>query len=346
MSKLPHLLVELNALRRAEFARYAKHQAAMNKLMKFILVITTEVFFFIFMSGFLSSNSLLLALLMLVEVVMAIVAAIYIAYQDTTPPSMWSHRTKDITATEQFLRERIAIPYLQTKFDLASRLSPGTIPSTVYLAAQFFTTDNMYDGQRASRRDARFAVTSEDEIRVTKDGTTSRICEITIYAKHSRTTKQGDTVRTEYYWSKRGNYITLQQPVDHDFDGTTFVYSKSFPIKMSRGMENVRLESQEFSKQFRVYTDNQREARVCLKTNVMTALMDTLDSNNGIALEFTGGYVTIILETKHLLFELDLAREYSAEDLDKNVTLINFLTNITQQLNINHEYLYKTPSTE
>ena len=155
-------------------------------------------------------------------------------------------------------------------------------------------------------------------------------------AKITRT-EEGRAQYTPY-----GTFLVLSSPVDHEFTGTTVVASEGLFWGYLPRLERVRLESPEFEKYFEVRSDSQREARVCLKTNVMMAWQDyvALRGNRGF-MEFSGGRVTIGLAVDQELFRLDAQGRLSPAQIQHSRQVLFHLLRLTHTLNINHEYLYK-----
>lgn len=182
--------------------------------------------------------------------------------------------------------------------------------------------------------DNNYRIYTENEWSLTKGKQHTRIGEVRVEEK----------VETEksHYWKHKGYYLVVQEKVDHDFEGETLVWSKYFPAKFYHHKYKVKLESKEFRKRFHTYTTNQREARVCLKTNVMSSILDTFEPSRQIFMEFRNQWLIIGMEISNPLFEIDLNREYTYDDLIQNLHSIKYLEDLAEKLNINHEYLYKS----
>lgn len=137
----------------------------------------------------------------------------------------------------------------------------------------------------------------------------------------------------------------LISPVDHDFQGFTLAckhyFSSEYPLP--DGFEKVELESEDFMSKFRVYTTSQVDARICLKTNVMTAWEKYTRSHNiNTFIEFGKNKVMIGIQIKPELFAADREGNVTKQNLDKSMQLLAHMIELTQLLNINHEYLYKS----
>ena len=139
-----------------------------------------------------------------------------------------------------------------------------------------------------------------------------------------------------------GTWLVVSSEVDHEFAGETVILSqKLFPVSQ-RGLEKVILESPVFNQHYRVYSNNQREARVCLKTNVIAALTRLEEEYAQTFIEFKNRRVLIGVRTASRLFEFNLGEEYTEDSLKDSLEVVHALTALSEELNINHEYLYRS----
>lgn len=174
----------------------------------------------------------------------------------------------------------------------------------------------------------------EDYWRIVNDHRVSYICEY----KLSKLINPTDSKPT---YNSYGKWLVVQTMVDHNFTATTIVSSKLMYTPYIKDLENLTLEGLDFNQFFKAYTSNQREARVCLKTNVMEALVKLEKETGRVFVEFKDGFVIIGVESGEEFLELKKDREFTIQDLDSAKDLIDILLNLTNELNINHEYLYK-----
>ncbi len=145
-----------------------------------------------------------------------------------------------------------------------------------------------------------------------------------------------------HYYADYARFLVVRAKVDHDFEGETVLSRKLYWFSRS-GLDKVNLESREFAMKFVVYSNNQREARVCLKTNVMQALND-LNPQGKFFMEFSRGYVTIGVEHNAGVFEHETRKKLLLSQFEDSKYLVIKMMELTEKLNINHEYLYKTKS--
>ena len=138
------------------------------------------------------------------------------------------------------------------------------------------------------------------------------------------------------------NWLVVQVPVDHGFEGETVVYTKDLTQTYTQDLTLDTYESPEFAKYFQVHTSNPREARVCLKTNVIAALSDFHARNpRPMWLEFRDQVVLIGIDYPAGIFEAKPGRTLTRSDLQESGQTLRAMLEITDLLNINHEYLYK-----
>lgn len=150
--------------------------------------------------------------------------------------------------------------------------------------------------------------------------------------------------KRQFFWYRNyRNWLIVQIPVDHHFEGVTVVYSKQVSGVYREGLQADRFESPRFSELFEVYTNNPREARVCLKTNVLSALLDLQRQRaRPLWLEFKDQTVFIGLDHPAGIFECQPSQPLTVHDLQSSGELLHWLLEITNQLKVNHEYLYKS----
>ncbi len=137
----------------------------------------------------------------------------------------------------------------------------------------------------------------------------------------------------------------LISPVDHHFDGVTIASQYHFAAErfLPKDFEKVRFENDAFMNKFRVYTTSQTDARVCFKTNVISAWKKyTAELDQGSFIEFGNQQVLIGIPIKPELFFADREGNISVQNLNHSLELIEHMIDLTQLLNINHEYLYKS----
>ena len=141
------------------------------------------------------------------------------------------------------------------------------------------------------------------------------------------------------------NWLVVRVPVDHEFEGETVVFTKQLSETYTRGLTPDTYESPEFNERFQVYTSNPREARLCLKTNVIAALLD-LQAHypRPLWLEFKAHSVLIGLDYPAGIFEAKPGQLLTEADLQTSGRTLHALLEITELLNINHEYLYRSRS--
>lgn len=138
------------------------------------------------------------------------------------------------------------------------------------------------------------------------------------------------------------NWLVVEVPVDHTFEGETVVYTQDLTQIYTQGLAPDTYESPEFAKYFQVSTSNPREARVCLKTNVIAALSDFHARNpRPMWLEFRDQVVLIGVDYPAGIFEARPSQPLTARDLQASGRILHAMLEITNLLNINHEYLYK-----
>ena len=142
---------------------------------------------------------------------------------------------------------------------------------------------------------------------------------------------------------KTETVLVIISPVDHQFSGYTLVHSRDlFVTHPGPDLPPVRLESPVFQELFKTYSSSQREARVCLKTNVMSAWLDYLSPLNRLGfLEFENRHVIIGIQLERSIFQADNAGRVSPADAAYSRTVIHHGLELAGLLNINHEYLYR-----
>ena len=146
-----------------------------------------------------------------------------------------------------------------------------------------------------------------------------------------------NSVRVE----KLGTWLVVSSTVDHEFEGETIVLSRKLFSVGHRDLEEVKLESPEFAQAYTVFSSNQREARVCLKTNVVAALTRLEQEYGKTFVEFKDQRVLVGLQTTSRLFDFDLSRDYTEANLQEALQVVHALASLSEDLNINHEYLYR-----
>ena len=218
-------------------------------------------------------------------------------------------------------------PYLSHIFGKAP-VPTLDIYQMLYQRTFTLTSTNSFSGQG-------YRTSVEDYLSFELQGTTHYLSEL----KVEKMIRGENNTTYEPY----GTFVVLRSSVDHRFAGTTVVVSEGLFRGWLPRYQKVRLESPEFEECFEVRSTSQQEARVCLKTNVMTAWQDYLvpRSNRGF-MEFHEGFVTIGLELKKELFQTDAQSRITQASARYSRQTIEQLLNLTQLLNINHEYLYKS----
>lgn len=140
---------------------------------------------------------------------------------------------------------------------------------------------------------------------------------------------------TIYKWA------SITSDVDHSFSGNTVVYTKNLKDFKVYGLDEDETESVEFNKIFNFYTSDGVEARVCLKTNVMSALLDLSQKVDYMWVEFAYNKVFIAVSNKKGLFDVGPEELLTGKRLQHDGEMLMQLVNLSKELNINHNFIYR-----
>jgi hypothetical protein len=135
----------------------------------------------------------------------------------------------------------------------------------------------------------------------------------------------------------RGMYIktTFQE----NFDGEVFITTKNKSF-FTRGLINYEFdskgvkfetESTDFNRQFIVYTTNQIQARLALKTNIMYGLLQLANLNKNIYLKLNKNHAYLYFDSNQNFFEYDY---FSKSKLDVETVFENIKLDIYNQYQI------------
>ena len=125
------------------------------------------------------------------------------------------------------------------------------------------------------------------------------------------------------------------------FVGRTFILPNTLKSKITslnswRG-EEIKLEDPEFERRFRIYSDNQIEARYLLSTNLMSRLVNfSYKAKRKVYLSFVGGFVYIAIPYRYNLFEAKLFQNMTFFAPLKEYFLdLQLMIGIVDDLNLN-----------
>jgi hypothetical protein len=142
--------------------------------------------------------------------------------------------------------------------------------------------------------------------------------------------KSGDSTRTYF----KGLILSTTFPVT--IDSATLVYPQSFRFKHKVGPQ-VHLESTEFDQLFTIYSTNQRDARIHLKTHLMSRIIDFCLKNKRkkVFLSFTDNQIHLCLHTNKDLFRIRLNIPIDVEDLTQEIySDFDFIISILDEINL------------
>jgi Protein of unknown function (DUF3137) len=134
-----------------------------------------------------------------------------------------------------------------------------------------------------------------------------------------------------------GNFVIVSTEVHGRFEGEHLINSKPMFREHQEKFETAELESVEFMKQFDILTNNQRELRMVMKTNVMMRLMDLVPIGSKCFLEFKNQKVYIGIETVSGIFEPTLEVENNPQIFLNSLNLVEKMVNLTKDLAINYK---------
>ena len=235
---------------------------------------------------------------------------------------------------------QVVVPkLLATRYQQVREASPGTLVRRSRVLSMVDTyTARSSSGELTAHRQAAFDWQElrgrvEDEWEFRDERRLHSLAEIHVEKQHKNEERE--------WWESLGTWLVVSSTVDHEFTGETLVLHKQVFAANHQGLQKVTLESPDFARAFLVYSDNQREARVCLKTNVMEALTNLSQNYTAIFVEFKNQRVLVGLRTTSRLFDFDLQRDYTEADLQEALQVVHALASLSEDLNINHEYLYR-----
>ena len=136
------------------------------------------------------------------------------------------------------------------------------------------------------------------------------------------------------------NALVIRTPVQTEFMGEHVIFTRNLFRPALPNFQAATLESMEFTKRFEAYTTSQRELRVVLRTNVMRRLLELVSNEQKCWLEFKGGQVYIGLESPKGIFEPNLERETTLEELQESLQRVRAMTNLSRELAINYRTRY------
>ncbi len=240
---------------------------------------------------------------------------------------------------ETYLHNTVLPIYFNSYFDSAKRNVPGGLvhwsrvmqyPHSLKVQSNSELTLKPF-----KKSSLKYYGTIEDDWIFESEGKQVAICEFSLQKDVSRGTQR--TKLRNY-----GRWLVLHVEVDHDFEGESIVIHKDLYKPSVKDLEPLKLESRVFNEKYHAFTSNQREARVCWKTNVLSKLIDFESYGDKNFVEFRDKHVIIGSSFAGGFMDLDLEKEFEYRKLEEYMEVIQKLLDLANDLNINHEHLYKS----
>lgn len=158
-----------------------------------------------------------------------------------------------------------------------------------------------------------------------------------VHSEYKTTSTDSKGRRTEH-WHTIFRGVLFVADFPKNFKGLTVVLPEGFMAGVfgdSRG-EAVKLEDPEFERAFRVYSNDQVEARFLLSTSLMERILDFKErSRSQIHLSFSGGNLYIAISLNRNLFEPSILRATKVSDLMTYLADLRFAIGVVEDLNLN-----------
>lgn len=219
---------------------------------------------------------------------------------------------------------------------VAKRVQPAT-PTDLIRGSRFLSQFKLYQthGANTVYTPAKFSVREMQKYLVNYEDLWSLQTGLQVAYVGEVKVQKFRALTTSGYWQNLGSWLVVKTAVDQPFTGQTIVTSRALQQEGVFGPDNLRLESPEFTRLFRSHTDNQREARMVLKTNVMSALIDLEKKFGRVFVEFYQQEVLIGISSQKYIFEITPNKTYTLEEAQESLQTIRYLLSLAYQLRIN-----------
>ena len=216
--------------------------------------------------------------------------------------------TRFLPKAKDMFKKQVISPMLQgitDSYDYTLRLRDQSIDSShVYTSPLFgFKSDSFFKKEN---------LIISDEILLTHDYTEVRISDIKV-----------SKFKEEQFVGIDLQGVYIETEFNEKFNGKTVIitnnklYNTRKYINIpNHSIKDFATESVDFNKQFTIYSDDQIEARLALKTNVMYNLLRLARINKNIFIRLENNKAYIFLDTKEDFFEYDYFAKHNI-DIDK-----------------------------
>lgn len=153
----------------------------------------------------------------------------------------------------------------------------------------------------------------DDSIQGSWEGETFHMLDITIDCRY-----RGNKSDMHY----RDDVLLSVIDAPKKFHGTTVVMKRDTLLQKPSGLETVKLESNEFMKQFEVWSNDQIEARFCLQPDIMERIMEMQGQLSQMCIVYNANMIYLILPQYSALFNLAWNESEAGEGLIRAYTTI------------------------